>query len=292
MSEERFWAGTTLGELSDAERGEFYDHLRKGSTDDEDHFLGLGTEAEKWESPGFRVGRLEPDGRVVPADTDAEPSRVVSECDVDVILERYFAASFPSRAFKLQVLVAARHRFDGQGSDYVGHGFMADGVVQDYAAFSSVPVLQRVHVETDLTLNVGVMMVTDKAAEKVTAVLGSPLLHDGIELTASYNRVFGAALTYMKGLAASLLAARQGQMINDFHLGLSSTATGTAPRLVEASYVLIQIPRDELKKDLFSFKGMNYSPQDTRLLQHGEPIAYNHVILRVRRSLAKTKAKR
>jgi len=271
-----FWPGTPLSELAAEDRGIFYDAL--ADDDIGDQLFGGGKKANLYESQAFRIGIVDDKSRVVPAAGFKHP-KPLSNARINVFLEGFFAAAMPGRKFRLQLLIGATHRFDEGLAQDIGHTVAVDGVLEDYVGVLGDPCFWKLKIDETLTLHVSINFVADKSDESVLRLLDSDQVKKGVELTATYNPVFGATLAYARGIAQALLKSRQNQSIIKCTVGFRTDPGDIGIPLAESTYVLVQVPSPEL--NTFSWDNTQWHSASGRIVRDGQPLMFNHLLLRL-----------
>ena len=149
MKQDRLIDAATLGELSDEERTAFYDDLME---DDPATFnmFGLGGNAKYFENPTLRVGLVEVDNRVVPA--QESKAVTIRNASIDIWIERYFVQSMPMNKFNLQLVLSVRHFFkDKKDSQEIAYTLAAKGLLKDYVNYITEPVFKGLSVKDSLS---------------------------------------------------------------------------------------------------------------------------------------------
>jgi hypothetical protein len=279
MSDALFLDVATLGELTDAERAEFYDALADDLPGQ--NLFGLGSDAKVYENPTLRPAFLLADGRLVPV---AEaPGTTLADTKIDVVVERYFVRDMPGNNFELQLVVSARHLFSNRKeAEEVAHTLAVKGVRNDWVNYLAEPVFQGLVIKDSLSLNVMVNFVGDKMTDALLTFMDSEVAKKGIQLAGSYNPIFGTAASYCRSIVAGVLKAHKNQAITNMNLTLSGARGPMALPLVEGTYLLVQPLRGEVE---LTFTGMHFDAPTGRFLASDKPLERNHLVLRIAKSL-------
>jgi hypothetical protein len=272
------WPGVPLGALDDEARASFYDSL--SSTGGPRHFFASANSG-RFEAQTFRVGHLLSSGEFVSAEEELNISPL-ENCRLDLKVLKFFAAAMPQDNFCIQLAISARHSF-ATGEESIGHSLAVDGQMGDYANILNVPVFTGLHVKRRLHLSVGIIFVSDRLCDRATEILKSDSVRKSIEMTTTYNPVYGAAIAYIKGLCETFLQSRRNRKIIEFQMGFQSKVEDIGLRLYPGTYVLVQVPRDEAAA--FRWTGLVYDRDSERVSRAGRAIDYNHLLLEITRTV-------
>ena len=274
MSERRFWNFPTLGELSPSQRGAFYDAI--ASDIEEEELFGLG-DSTFFENPTLRIGLLRPDYAVVSPTDAAQPT--ISNTKINVSLDRYYVHDMPGYSFDLQIMIAARHRFNDRGEDQeVAHTLAVKGVKKDYVNYLGEPVFRHLSVTEELSLGIMVNFLGDKTTTALLAFMDSDAVKKGVQLIDTYNPVFGAAAGYIRSIAGGLPSAHKNQAITNMNLTFFSKPNLTQVPLVAGTYLLVQPKRNELDLD---FSRIRLDSSTGHFFAGEQPLERNHVVLSI-----------
>lgn len=276
---ESFWGLTPLGQMSPAERQEFYDIL----VDDEPEeqlFFGDST-SHLYENPRLEIAILEKDGSLHPAQGYSSTASLANT-RVDVFLERFFAAAMPGNNYDLQLAITSRHRFpDRPEPDRVAHTLTVKGVLNDYANYLTEPVFQGLAIADLLTLDIAVNFLSDKNTRHLLGLLDHEVLSKGIKLAGTFNPVFGTLATYAQGFVKMCLEQKKNICITDAHLTLAANPGPLSASLVEGTYLLLQPTTAE---ESMSMGNARYDFKDKSLWVADQKVSRNHLFLRITRS--------
>ncbi len=281
------WPWLPLGAQTAAVRGEFYDDI---DDDVPDHEFLYGADHDVWESQEFRVGLVCPDGKIVSAVGLTEQARQAGDFTplkgkpANVYLDKYFTYRMPASAFKLQVLMGARHAFAHVGQSDVGHCLIVDGRNGSHVGMTGESCFRGLQVKEDLGLDICVNFLVDKDTESMLKVLQSAPLKEGIQLTAVYNPVFPIALSYLLTATEALLKAKKNKPIVKYRLSLRANAGETGIPLVAGTFVILQ---DWATGGAgFSWSRYAWSKDGGQLKVNGEPVRANYMLVRLEQGKA------
>ncbi len=268
----------TFDKLSSRDRAQFYEDLSE--SDPEQHFFTSSASSKLYENPRLEVGIVADGGEILPAEKYPK-TQGLHDTVVDVTLERYFVQAMPGRQFDLQLAVSSRHHFDNRDeADRVSHTLVVRGVLGDYTNYLAEPVFQKLKVSDMLSLDIAVTFLTDRSTERLMQFLKSPELQKGIQLTSTFNPVFGTVATYVRGVVESLAAAKKNQPITDAHMTFVASPGALSPPLIEGTYILFQ-PSTE-HEDSMSRKP-RYNIDRQRVVLEDADFERNYMILRIKR---------
>src|SRR5258708_18546973 len=235
---DKAWSIVALGDAEPADRGDFYDALVEDEVKSNLSIFG-GGDAKFYENPRLEVTIIGTDGFLIPAAKYPRPAKFSAK-SVNIFLDRYYVHSVPGKLFELELAISSRHMFTGRGRERVSHTMDVKGVIGDYVNYLSEPVFQDLALKDMLTLDIAVTFVTDRATEKLLAVLRSPELKSGLKLDSTYNPAFATVATYARGLVETIASARKNRAITDAHIGLETEPGEISLPLIEGTYVLFQ----------------------------------------------------
>lgn len=277
-----FWPGTPIGQMSDEDKGLIYDTIPQEGPD---NFTLFGTK-KKWESKSFRLGVLLPGSSTfVPAE-DSRISKLpaVNNSKISIYLTKYFAAAMPGNHFDLQFSLGAQHQFEDNVASDVGHSRSVQGLIGDYVNILNVPYIRGIKVGTEITLKISINFLSSKSDERILRFLKSDLLKQGINLTNTYNPIFGVAVGYIRGLTETLLTEKKNTNIINCEVGFQHEAGDLGFWLREASYLFVQVPGNELSS--FNWRDISWNQLEGRVYKSIFPLDYNHLLLRFERFAA------
>ena len=275
---DRPWNVQPLGHLPPKEKALFYEGLSEEDT--EDHFFSSNKNSMLYENPGLKVGILNIDGTIIPAELYQE-GEVLKNINLDIFLERYYVHAMPGKLFDLQFTISSRHLFKNRNNaDRVSHTLVAQGVLDDYINYFTEPVFQNLKVSDKLTLDLAVTFLTDRSTERLIKCLKDENLQKGIQLANIFNPVFETVATFVKGIVESLASAKKNQAITNAHLTLLSSPNQLSIPLVEGTYFLFQ-PSAE-KEDQF-FHDLYYDSISQKVRTNNIYLDRNYMILSIKK---------
>jgi hypothetical protein len=195
-------------------------------------------------------------------------------------MSRFFAGAMPGKRFQLQLFLGSQHRFeDNKEAELIGHSYAVDGILGDYVNLLNEPVFRNLQVADLLKLRIGVNFLVNKTTQEYAELLKSDVVTRGIELTRSYNPVFGSALAYIRGVTSAILKGRGNKAIISHDVTFTAKPSPTVPTLCAGTYLFIQVPKDKLAG--FDWTPLRWDPRTSRVLEVSQPVEWNHLILRL-----------
>ena len=185
----------------------------------------------------------------------------------------------PGNDFNLQIAIRTRHQFEDQAeSSEIAHTFAVDGVQGDYVNYLSEPVFSNLSVEDQLSLEIAVIFVGDKNTDRILNIINKENVKKGIVLAGTFNPIFGVVANYVRNIGSELLQTRKNKRITRENFTLVSKPGSLSIPLKEGTYVFVQPRKDEKE---FTFTGVRYDSLTDRVSVQGQPLARNHMILRI-----------
>jgi len=272
----KFWPGTPIGQMAEEEQGSIYDEIPQEGVD---NFVRFGRK-KKWESKAFRLGVLLPGSpNFVPAgDPKVSKLPALNDSKVSIYLTRYFAAAMPGDHFDLQFSLGAQHQFDDDVSSEVGHSCSVQGIMGDYINLLNVPYIRGIIVNSEINLKISVNFLSSRSDERIIRFLRSDLLKQGVNLTGTYNPIFGVAVGYIRGLTETLLSEKKNTNIINCEVGFQHDAGDSGFWLREATYLFVQVPSNEISS--FNWRDITWNQLEDRVYKSIFALDYNHLLLR------------
>ena len=283
-SQNDVWSLPALSDLSDKEKGAFYDEL---ASDSEGSNFFSSKNPRCWESSDWKVGIIRADGTIVSA--YGQPSIDADDCNthvlkpgsrVDLVLDKVYFYQLPCKNFTAQLLIESTHKFDNHSDCNVGYCLTAKGTERSALEFLGDICFKSLKVDTHLSLKVATNLLADRSAEKIVSFFSNAPIKQGLKLSSLYDPAFSLILSYMNAATIALLEKNKNKMISKIQLSLNTTPGAASIALLQASYVLLQ--NWQYPDSTFSWNGFKWSSDASQLLKSSVPCQENYYIMRIK----------
>ncbi len=129
-----------------------------------------------------------------------------------------------------------------------------------------------------LTIDCKTVNVSNQEDQALMSMLNDPAYSKGLEFLSTAQPVLGPLVALTTGIFKFLLRRNENRLVQDFLFGLSFTSDDLALKLAEGSYVIIQIPKDNID---FKLTDVRLETETGRLINNatGKKLEANHIIL-------------
>ncbi|MGM0855891.1 MAG: hypothetical protein ACQEW0_02295 [Pseudomonadota bacterium] len=277
------WDAPTLSQISEFEKGRFYDHLAKNI---EGSYAFTFKEPKVWEATDWKLGVILNDGVIISPynltaiDIDNYELTTIKEgvC-IDIHLDKVFYYQMPCKQFLVQIMLKSTHAFDNHPCCEIGYCITANGQDNSSLEFLGDICISSLKVEKILKLNLAVNILADRNAEKIVSALNSAPLKEGIKLTSLYDPVFSTVFHYMNAATIAILNCKNNKAISRVPFTLAGSPGFTGAPMLQASYVLLQ--NWKYKNEVFSWNNFKWNFDANELLEKESNCTANYYIVRL-----------